>query len=154
MEENRPKFTAGTFGIIFDDKKRVLLVHRRDYDLWNLPGGRMESGEAPWDGAIREVKEKTGLDVEIIKLSGLYNKSDKADFAFSFLCKIIGGQITLNDEADKIKYFEIDKLPHNTVPKQVERIKDASLNLPGAILKTQTGKSAIELIKEGKLQNA
>src|SRR3989344_2182386 len=112
MEENRPKFTAGTFGIIFDDKKRVLLVHRRDYDLWNLPGGCMESGEAPWDGAIREVKEKTGLDVEIIKL------------------------------------------PHNTVPKQVERIKDASLNLPGAILKTQTGKSAIELIKEGKLQNA
>ena len=71
--------------------------------------------------------------------------------AFSFLCKVKSGKITLNDEADKIEYFEINKLPTNTVPKQVERIKDALLNSNEVIFKTQTGKSSIELVKEGKL---
>ena len=41
-------FTIGVFGIIIDDKDRVLLCHRRDFDLWNLPGGGVETGESPW----------------------------------------------------------------------------------------------------------
>ena len=147
----KAQFTIGIFGIIFDDKKRVLLCHRRDYDLWNLPGGGMENGESPWDGLKREVKEETGLEVEISKLAGVYSKPEKNDIVFSFICKPVGGKITLNDEADKIEYFEIDKLPPNTVPKQVERIKDAIENSDFSIFKIQTGKSSIELIKEGKL---
>ena len=147
----KAQFIIGAFGIIFDEQKRVLLVHRKDYDLWNLPGGTLEDFESPKNAVIREVKEETGLDVEISKLLGVYNKENKNDMAFSFLCKVIGGEITLNDEADKIEYFEIDKLPANTVPKQVERIKDALSNPSEVIFKTQTGKSAIELVKEGKL---
>jgi len=49
-------FSIGVFGIIFDVEGRVLLCHRRDYDLWNLPGGGLETGEAPWEGLIREVR--------------------------------------------------------------------------------------------------
>jgi len=147
----KPQFTIGTFGMIFDEDGRILLCHRRDYDLWNLPGGTLESCEAPWDGAKREVKEETGLDVEIVKLSGIYSKSDKNDIVFSFICKIVGGEITLNDEADKIEYFAIEDLPANTSPKQVERIKAASKEPEELFLEVQSGKSSIELIKEGKL---
>ena len=134
-------FIIGVFGIIFDDRQRVLLCHRRDYDLWNLPGGSMEKGESPWDGVLREVMEETGLKVEIIKLLGIYIKPDVNEIVFSFLCKPIAGKLTLNDEADKIEYFEIDKLPSNTSPKQVERIKDALKDNESVIFKTQTGKS-------------
>lgn len=147
----KTQFIIGAFGIIFDEQKRVLLVHRRDYDLWNLPGGTLEDFESPKNAVIREVREETGLEVEVFKLLGVYNKENKNDIAFSFLCKVIGGEITLNDEADKIEYFEVDKLPPNSVPKQVERIKDALSNPGEVIFKTQSGKSAIELIKEGKL---
>jgi len=147
----KAQFIIGAFGIIFDEQKRVLLVHRRDYDLWNLPGGTLEDFESPANAVKREVKEETGLEVEISKLLGVYNKENKNDMAFSFLCKVVGGEITLNDEADRIEYFEIDKLPSNTVPKQVERIKDTLSNPSEVIFKTQSGKSAIELIKEGKL---
>jgi len=38
---NQAQFTIGVFGIIFDERDRILLVHRTDYDLWNLPGGRL-----------------------------------------------------------------------------------------------------------------
>lgn len=147
----RPQFTIGAFGIIFDEQKRVLLCHRRDYDLWNLPGGGLEHGETPWEGAKREVKEETNLDIEIVSLAGVYGKPDRNQIAFSFICKITGGEIAPSDEMDKFGYFEVKDIPKNTTPKQVERIKDAFQNSPEAVLRTQTGKSAIELVKEGKL---
>ena len=144
-------FTVGVFGIIFDEHGKFLLGHRRDYDVWNLPGGALELAEAPWEGVKREVKEETGLDVEVSNLTGIYSKQGKNDIVFSFACKIIGGEITLNDEADKIEYFEISKIPKNTVPKHVERIKDFLSNPDSTTFKVQGGKSTIDLIREGKL---
>ena len=140
----KAQFTIGIFGVIFDKQRRVLLCHRRDYDLWNLPGGALETGESPWDGVKREIKEETGLDAEIVSLAGVYSKPDKNEIVLSFVCKIIGGENTLNDEADKIEYFYVDKLPSNTSQKQVERIKDVIANPDKTIYKVQTGKSSIE----------
>ena len=137
--------------MIFDAEDRVLLCHRRDHDVWNLPGGGLESGETPWDAVKREVREETGLDVKISKLTGVYSKQDKDELVFSFICTVIGGEITLNLEADRIEYFGIDKLPTNTIPKQVERINDAVRSPDSIFLKVQTGKSSVERIKEGEL---
>ena len=144
-------FTIGVFAIIFDDKNRILFCHRRDYDVWNLPGGALESEEAPWEGVIREVKEETGLNVEIEKLTGIYSKPKEDDIVIQFICKVISGELALNDEADKIKYFRYDEIPHNTVPKQVERIKDVIENPDKLITKNQLGKQSMQLIKEGLL---
>ena len=71
------RFKIGAFGIILDNKKRVLLCHRKDYDLWNLPGGIVEINESPWEGVIREIKEETGLKAKIHKLVGIYYKPQK-----------------------------------------------------------------------------
>jgi ADP-ribose pyrophosphatase YjhB (NUDIX family) len=144
-------FTIGVFGIIRDEQNRVLLVLRNDYDLWNLPGGGLEKGESPWQGVIREVKEETGLSVEATRLAGVYSKPDVDEIVFSFECKIIDGELTLNEEAKDLKYFSLQEIPKNTPPKQVERIKDLFESEDGTIMKIQTGKSSIELIKEGKL---
>ncbi|MFZ2193326.1 MAG: NUDIX hydrolase [Candidatus Moraniibacteriota bacterium] len=144
-------FTIGAFAIILDEEKKVLLCHRRDYDLWNLPGGGVEAGEAPWECAVREVKEEVGLDVEIDYLAGIYSKNN-SDIVFSFVCKIVGGKIKKTSEADKIEYFSLKDIPKNTSPKQVERINDA-LNQKNKklIMKTQIGPSSIDLVKQGKL---
>ena len=53
-------FTIGVFGIITDERDRVLLCHRRDFDLWNLPGGRVEAGESPWSALVREKVQTEG----------------------------------------------------------------------------------------------
>ncbi|MFA5317901.1 MAG: NUDIX domain-containing protein [Patescibacteria group bacterium] len=144
-------FKVGAFAIIFDKDGKVLLCHRLDYDLWNLPGGGLNDKESPWEAVIRETKEETGLDVEIEKLVGIYSKNNKNDIVFSFKCKVIGGEIALSDEADEIEYFDINSLPKNTVPKQVVRIKDAFADKKEVILKIQGGPEAIELVKQGKL---
>lgn len=148
----KDKFTIGVFAIILDKQKRILLCHRRDRDLWNLPGGGLEKGEIPWQGVIREVKEETGLIVKIERLAGIYSKPGKDEIVFQFICKKVGGALAINKEADKIQYFAINEIPKNTVPKQVERIKDFFNNDNNKVfLKVQKGMSSIKLVKQGKL---
>lgn len=144
-------FKIGVFGIITDNKGRVLLCHRRDHDLWNLPGGRVRAGENPWAALVREVKEETGLEVKTIHLTGVYSKPDKNEIVLSFACQVTGGELALNDEADKIEYFAIRQFPKNTAPKQVERVKDFFSDKNKTHFRVQTGLSSIELIKEGKM---
>ena len=55
----------GAFAVIFDAEANVLLCHRTDRDAWNLPGGKVEAGEAPWEAAVREVHEEIGLRVRV-----------------------------------------------------------------------------------------
>ena len=142
-------FTLGAFAIILDEQECVLLCHRRDHDLWNLPGGRVERGEAPWDAVVREVKEEVGLDVEVERLAGVYSKPEQNDIVFSFVCRVVGGELTLSDEADEIAYFPFPDIPRNISPKHVERIADALAGLEQPVLKVQRGKSSIELAREG-----
>jgi ADP-ribose pyrophosphatase YjhB (NUDIX family) len=140
-------FTIGAFAIIFDEQNRVLLCHRRDLDVWNLPGGGVESGEMPTDAVIREVMEETGLETEIERLVGVYGKINKDELDFSFICRTIGGYLLITDEASECKYFEVNQLPFNTIPKHVERIHD-SVNLSlQPVFYRQTAPSTQEMLK-------
>ncbi|MEJ5311517.1 MAG: NUDIX domain-containing protein [Anaerolineae bacterium] len=137
-------FTIGTFAIILDDAGRVLLCHRRDINMWNLPGGGMESGELPTESVIREVKEETGLDVAVGRLIGVYGKRDRDDVVFAFTCHVIGGQLTETDESDACQYFALDDIPLNTNPKQVERVYDALKPAGQPVFKLQEGPASRE----------
>lgn len=139
-------FNLGAFAIVLDDSKRVLLCHRTDYDLWNLPGGGVENNESPWEAVIREVKEEVGLDVKVEKLLGIYNKPIKNNLVFSFLCKRIGGNLVLADEADRIEWFHLSELPNNLPDKQRERIIDYFQN-ENIVMKNQVGPSSKEKLK-------
>ncbi len=148
---SKPTFTICAFAVIFDIENRILFCHRTDYDLWNLPGGTLEHGETPWDCVVREVKEETGLDAKINRLAGIYRKPDINEVVFQYVCTVVGGELTLNSEADSLKYFAFDDIPHNASPKQVEKVKDVLGNSSEVIMQVQTGKSSIQLIKEGLL---
>lgn len=61
-------------GCIFDDEGRVLLQRRGDSGKWGFPGGAVELGETPEMAAVRELKEETGLDVEVKHLIGVFHR--------------------------------------------------------------------------------
>ena len=141
-------FTIGAFGIIFDEQGRVLLCHREDLDVWNLPGGRVDSGEMPTDAVIREVMEESGLEVEIESLVGVYGKINKDELDFCFICSSIGGQLLITDGAGEAKYFEVNNLPFNTNPKHVERIHDSQNPNLQPVFYRQTAPSTQEMLKK------
>lgn len=74
-DPNAPKpnsLVVAASAVVTDDQGRILLQRRRDNDLWALPGGAMDMGESLPGTAVREVKEETGLDVEITGLVGSF----------------------------------------------------------------------------------
>lgn len=62
MEVTR-HFTATTF-VVYEDK--TLLHLHRTLNMWLPPGGHIDRDELPHEAALREVKEETGLDVQLI----------------------------------------------------------------------------------------
>ncbi|MCB9798110.1 NUDIX domain-containing protein [Candidatus Nomurabacteria bacterium] len=117
-------FKVGVFAIILDDQERVLWCLRNDMELWNLPGGALEGGETPQEGVIREVHEETGLEVEVVQLTGVYTNTQHDNISFTFLCKVIGGEITKTAETRDWKYYRNRETPANTSPAQVARVND------------------------------
>ena len=130
-------YRVSVSAIIFADN-RVLLAHRRDIDWWNLPGGGMEAGETVEQAMCREVLEETGLEVEVERLVGVYSKPQKNEVVLSMRCRATGGQVRVTEEARECRYFSPETLPQNTLPKHRQRIEDALLNQPEAILRTQS----------------
>ena len=124
MAEGKSQFSMGAFAMIFDEAGRILLCHRTDIDIWNLPGGRMEYGEAPWETVVREVKEEVGLTVGVEKLIGVYSKKNENDIVYQFLCRVISGTaLSADHESDQVGYFHLDEFPLNTNQKQKQRIQ-------------------------------
>lgn len=106
--------------IIFDEQNRLLLQKRSDCEKWGFLGGMVEFGESVEEAAVREVKEESGLEVEITSLYGVYSKyfaefsnGDKAQpIVHLFKAKIIGGEwIDKNDETLELKFFDLKDIP-------------------------------------------
>jgi 8-oxo-dGTP diphosphatase len=136
-ENSSPIFRIGVYALIFDDEGRILLGHRRDIDWWNLPGGGMEAGETVDEALCREVREETGLEVKVERLVGVYSKPQKHEVVLTFRCRTTGGTLQPTEEARENRYFVPDSLPRNLLPKHRQRIEDAMLNNPGAVLRAQ-----------------
>ena len=105
--------------------------------MWNLPGGRVEPSESPWDAVLREVSEEVGLIVRVDRLLGVYSVPARADLVLNFLCVPVGGAIRLSDEADAIQWFAYSDIPANTSARQRERIDDAFANPNNIVMKAQ-----------------
>jgi ADP-ribose pyrophosphatase YjhB (NUDIX family) len=100
---------------------KILLIKRYTLPFkgfWALPGRRMDIGEVVEQTCIREVKEETGLDVEIVCKVGNYHEQGSMDgvdydyYPTCFVVKVVGGQIIKQDsEIQEIKLFSLNMLP-------------------------------------------
>ncbi len=103
--------------IVIDDK--VLLIRRKNEPLgWAIPGGFVDFGESVEDAAVREAKEETDLDVELIKLVGVYSSPDRDPRTHTistvFYAKA-DGVPKAGDDAIDVGLFGKDNLPKDMV---------------------------------------
>lgn len=107
-------------GCVINENGEVLLQKRTDFDAWGFPGGSIEFGETPEMTAIREIKEETGMDVEIIELIGVYTEfdmiypnGDKAQsICIAYKLKAVGGEIiSENKETKELRWFSLNDMP-------------------------------------------
>ncbi|MEV4035268.1 NUDIX domain-containing protein [Streptomyces umbrinus] len=130
-DPNAPKpnnMVVAASAVVTDNQGRILLQRRRDNDLWALPGGGMDLTDSLPGTAVREVKEETGLDVEITGLVGTYtdpkhviaytNGEVRRQFNVCFTARIIGGHLEISDESTELRFVpppELANLPmHHT----------------------------------------
>jgi len=111
------------------DNGKVLLTKREDFEVWCLPGGGVEEGESLAEGAVREVKEETGLEVELTRLVGVYSRMGGGMhdiYAVLYAGKPIGGELRLQEhETIEAAYFAVDQLPAEMLFGHKKRIEDA-----------------------------
>ena len=110
-----------TTAVVTDDQDRIVLIRRRDNDLWALPGGGMELGESIVDAAVREVKEETGLDVEVTGLIGVYTNPRhvmaytdgevRQQFSLCFTTRLVGGDLRVDSESTDIAWTDPQDIP-------------------------------------------
>jgi 8-oxo-dGTP diphosphatase len=63
---------VGAYAVVVDDRERILLAlwNEGPTPAWTLPGGGVEEGETPPQAAVREAREETGYEVELVRLLG------------------------------------------------------------------------------------
>lgn len=131
-------FNIRITGILIENNE-ILLVQQKlsDKRNWSLPGGRLERGETLSQGLIREMKEETGLDVEIVRMLYLCDvaASSNTILHITFLIKRIGGEIELpSNEFDEnpihdVKFVPISELvQYSFSEKFIQVIKDGFLD--------------------------
>ncbi len=129
-------FRVAVSALIFNEG-HILLALRNDIDWWNLPGGGMEQDETVVEALRREVYEEVGLEVEVGQLVGVYSKPQKQEVVLAFRCSVTGGTLCTTEEVRESRYFAPNALPSNLLPKHRQRIEDALLNQPNAVIRDQ-----------------
>lgn len=136
----------GVAAIIQDGGGAILLQRRSDNGLWGLPGGSVEIGESVQDAIVREVREETGLTVEVVRLIGVYSDPRFQVVRYPdgnvvhyistlFACRILGGTLQTCDETLDLQFFDPMHLPEDLLPMHRIRIQDAMIGGPAAFIR-------------------
>lgn len=108
-------FNIRITGILIENNE-ILLVKQKlsDKRNWSLPGGRLERGETLSQGLIREMKEETGLDVELVRMLYVCDVASSSNtiLHITFLIKRVGGEIELpSNEFDENPIHDVKFVP-------------------------------------------
>lgn len=101
--------------IVFDTEGRVLLIERGTppgLGLWSVPGGKLEGAETLAQGVAREVREETGLLVEVGPLACVIERmgDDHHFVILDYLARAIGGTLAAASDVRAARWVTADEL--------------------------------------------
>jgi len=109
----------------------VLLAVRSDLRGWELPGGGWEEGETYREALLREVREETGLEVEVVRRVGDYVRTGfRPHTARVYACRPVGGELRTSRENRRLAWFQETRLPDTLFPWYRQPLQDALAQAP------------------------
>jgi ADP-ribose pyrophosphatase YjhB (NUDIX family) len=123
-----PKVVVTTVTV---DGDRVVLLRRAEAPgegRWGLPGGHIERGEDPFVAAVRETREETGLDVEIVRLLRMNAVEADGMVELVFEARPVGDvrRLTPNIESSNARFFRADQIPWDELAFESTRLAIAA----------------------------
>ena len=106
---------------------QLLLVRRAiepQMGKWSFPSGYVDRGEVVESAAVREVKEETNMDVEIVGLIGLYSREGSPVALAAYAATVVGGELRSGTEAQEVGFFRQDELPAFPFPDDDQILDD------------------------------
>ncbi len=117
-----------TVDIIIEYKDGIVLIERKNFPFgWAIPGGFVDYGESLEEAAIREAKEETNLDVELICQLHTYSSPDRDPRQHTISTVFIAkgkGELKGKDDAKNAKIFTKNNLPENIAFDHKEILND------------------------------
>ena len=108
-----------------------LIREDQDDGRWTLPGGWADVNSSPKENVIREVKEESGYDIEVLSLLAVYDREKQGHqppfpyhiYKLFFHAMIVGGSHQANYESSECGFFPFDSLPElslgRVLPQQI-----------------------------------
>jgi 8-oxo-(d)GTP phosphatase len=113
MDMSREYEVKAAGGVVWRTRKGkvdVLLVHRPRYDDWSFPKGKLDAGESFRAGAVREVREETGLDVHLGPelASAVYRDAlGRSKIVRYWAMTVVDGEFEKNREVDAVAWVRL-----------------------------------------------
>ena len=137
-DRERPVCTQCGWVTYLDPKLAVAVVIEQDGELllgrrgptasvagrWSFPAGFVERGEVVEAAAVREVREETGIEIELGPLLGLYSRPGETVVLAAYTSWSFHGTPTAGDDLDMIAWYALDALPEMAFPHDTRIIED------------------------------
>lgn len=117
--KEKTTFHVGVIITLYNDEGKILLAKRAPFkthaaNVWENISGAVEAGEQPLEALERETREELGPDVRY-QVQQVYNtfqtvlQNGREIIGISYLCKYLGGEITLNEEHTEYRWVTIEE---------------------------------------------
>lgn len=114
-----PIILPGAMGVVRDEAGRILVARRKDTGLLDVPGGYADLGETTTATVVREMREETGLNVEPVRLIGVYSEGMESSYSngdvlhavgIAFECRLTGGTLKADpDEITEVAFMPLEE---------------------------------------------